>query len=78
VLLLDYVPLLGPGETISGKYVERYPAAEARLPATLPSGVDTSCRLVDAGRHDHSGLLEALSRDGRYERERLARGGRCA
>lgn len=48
--------LLGPRETLSGKfpghapeYLERYPAAPVTLPDPLPKGVDDLCRLVEAG-----------------------------
>ena len=78
MLLLVSVLLLGPGETISGKYVqhsaeylERYAAPGAPLPSPLPSGVDSLCRLIEAGRRNHPGLFaalgEALFLDGRKE-----------
>ncbi len=58
--------LLGPRETLAGKfpghapeYLERYPAAPAPLPDPLPGDVDALCRLVEAG-HGTSGLYAAL------------------
>ncbi|MHC4136034.1 MAG: hypothetical protein ACYTDU_12200 [Planctomycetota bacterium] len=67
MLAVVFVLLLGPGETIAGKYVqhsaeylERYPARVAPLPAPLPSEVDSLCRLIEAGRHDHPELFAAL------------------
>lgn len=48
--------LLGPRETLSGKfpghapeYLERYPGAPVPLPDPLPKDVDDLCRLVEAG-----------------------------
>jgi len=78
VLAVVFVLLLGPGETISGKYVqhsaeylERYPARVAPLPAPLPSDVDSLCRLIEAGYPAHPELFaalgEALFRAGRKE-----------
>ena len=48
--------LLGPRETLAGKfpghapeYLERYPEAPVPLPDPLPTDVDALCRLVEAG-----------------------------
>jgi len=67
VLVAVFVLLLGPGETISGRYVqhsaeylERHPAPVAALPSPLPSGVDGLCRLIEAGRHGDPELFAAL------------------
>ncbi|MHC4816470.1 MAG: hypothetical protein ACYTF8_00220 [Planctomycetota bacterium] len=67
MLVVVFALLLGPGETISGKYVqhsaeylERHPAPVAALPSPLPSGVDSLCRLIEAGRHEDPELFAAL------------------
>ena len=67
MLVAVFVLLLGPGETIAGKYVrhsaeylERHPARAAPLPDPLPSKVDSLCRLIEDGRHDHPELFAAL------------------
>ncbi|MHC4971122.1 MAG: hypothetical protein ACYTG3_02190 [Planctomycetota bacterium] len=78
MLAVVFVLLLGPGETIAGKYVQhsaeylkRHPARPAALPTPLPSEVDSLCRLIEAGRHDNAELFaalgEALFRAGRKE-----------
>jgi hypothetical protein len=48
--------LLGPKETLAGKfpvhvpeYLQRYPEAPVPLPDPLPTAVDALCRLVEAG-----------------------------
>ena len=58
--------LLGPAQTISGKYLQHskeylreYPRAPVALPAPLPGGVDELCRLIEAG-HATPGLFAAL------------------
>ena len=56
MLLFLALLLLGPRETLAGKfpghapeYLERYPAAPVPLPDPLPGEVDALCRLVEAG-----------------------------
>lgn len=58
--------LLGPAETLAGKfpghapeYLERYPVAPVPLPEPLPTDVDALCRLVEAG-HATPGVYAAL------------------
>ncbi len=58
--------LLGPRETLAGKfpghapeYLERYPAAPVALPDPLPKDVAALCRLVEAG-HGTPGVYAAL------------------
>lgn len=67
MLAVVFLLLLGPGETIAGKYVqhspeylERYPARPAPLPTPLPSDVDSLCRLIESGHSDQPELLAAL------------------
>lgn len=67
VLAVVFLLLLGPGETLAGKYVqhspeylERYPARAATLPAPLPSDVDSLCRLIESGQAGHPELFAAL------------------
>jgi hypothetical protein len=70
VFLLLALLLLGPRETLAGKfpghapeYLERYPAATVPLPDPLPADVDALCRLVEAGHGTaavHAALGEAL------------------
>lgn len=78
MLAAVFLLLLGPGETIAGKfvqhspeYLERYPARAAILPAPLPSEVDSLCRLIESGHADDPELFaalgEALFRAGRKE-----------
>jgi hypothetical protein len=66
VLLFLALLLLGPGETLAGKfpghapeYLERYPAAPVPLPDPLPGDVAALCRLVEAG-HGTPGVYAAL------------------
>ncbi|MFI5403110.1 MAG: hypothetical protein ACHQ1G_09250 [Planctomycetota bacterium] len=58
--------LLGPKETLAGKfpvhvpeYLQRYPEAPVPLPDPLPTDVDALCRLVEAG-HATPGVYAAL------------------
>ncbi len=55
-LFLALLFLLGPRETLAGKFpghspefLQRYPAAPVALPDPLPADVDALCRLVEAG-----------------------------
>lgn len=64
MLAAVFLLLLGPSETIAGKYVqhsleylERCPARVAPLPAPLPSDVDSPCRLVESGPPDDPDLF---------------------
>jgi hypothetical protein len=69
-LFLALLLLLGPRETLSGKfpqhaaeYLERYPAVPAPLPHPLPADADALCRLVEAGhgtQEVYAALGEAL------------------
>jgi hypothetical protein len=66
VLLLLGLLLLGPGETLSGKYpghsteyLELHPPEPVPLPHPLPAGVEDLCRLVEAG-HATPEVLAAL------------------
>lgn len=66
MFLLLVLLLLGPRETLAGKfpghapeYLERYPAPVVPLPDPLPADVDALCRLVEAG-HGTAGVFEAL------------------
>lgn len=73
--LLLFVALLGPAQTLSGKYprhapavVARWPAEPVALPDPLPTGVDELCALVEAGQGTpevYAALGEALLRDGK-------------
>ena len=56
MLLFLALLLLGPRETLAGKfpghapeYLEKYPAAPVPLPDPLPTDVDALCRLVEVG-----------------------------
>ena len=67
MLAVVFVLLLGPGETIAGKYarhsaeyLELHPAPVAALPSPLPSDVDSLCRLIEAGRPEDPELFAAL------------------
>jgi hypothetical protein len=66
LLLLALLLLLGPRETLAGKfpghspeYLERFPAAPVPLPDPLPADADALCRLVEAG-HQTPAVYEAL------------------
>ena len=66
MLLFLALLLLGPRETLAGKfpghapeYLERYPAVPEPLPDPLPADVDALCRLVEAG-HETAAVYEAL------------------
>lgn len=62
--------VLGPAQTLSGKYVQhadeylkKYPSKIVALPATLPRKVDELCALIEAGHATaqvHAALGEAL------------------
>ena len=66
--------VLGPAQTISGKYyqhtdeyVKQSPSKTVALPQKLPTAVDELCALVEAGHtapHVYAALGEALLRDG--------------
>ena len=58
--------MLGPAQTLSGKYyqhsqeyLEKYPVRAVALPAKLPNEVDELCALIEAG-HTTSHLYAAL------------------
>jgi len=66
VLLFLALLLLGPRETLAGKFpghapefLERYPEAAVALPATLPTDVEALCGLVQAG-HGTAEVYAAL------------------
>ncbi len=70
MFLLLALLLLGPRETLAGKfpghapeYLERYPASTVPLPDPLPGDVEALCRLVEAGhgtREVYAALGDAL------------------
>jgi hypothetical protein len=66
VSLLLVLLLLGPRETLAGKfpghapeYLARYPVEPVTLPDPLPKDVDALCRLVEAG-HGTPAVYETL------------------
>lgn len=66
MVALVVLVLLGPAETVSGKYYKHsaefsklYPAPPVALPEPLPDDVDSLCRLIEAG-HATPRLYAAL------------------